>query len=131
MSNHSEIYFNDVRSCPVCGRKEDHEHVDTFLDDAEQLIFRIRESRIHGSILEARDLIRAGMIKVETLYDRKEYITGVASGFKDLDKLTAGFQNSDLIIIAGRPSMGKTSLALDIALNAAMSAHPDQQELAG
>ena len=58
---------------------------------------------------------------VEKLYERKEMVTGVPTGFKDLDKLTAGLQPSDLIVIAGRPSMGKTALSLNIAAHAAMS----------
>jgi replicative DNA helicase len=66
--------------------------------------------------------MKSGIKTVETLYLRKEHVTGVPSGFKDLDEMTAGFQPSDLTIIAGRPSMGKTSLALNVAMYAAMEA---------
>ena len=63
--------------------------------------------------------MKTSFATIESLYERKENITGVSSGFHDLDGMTAGFQNSDLIIVAGRPSMGKTSLALNIGMNAA------------
>ena len=62
------------------------------------------------------------MDRIEELYESKEGITGVASGFKDLDALTSGLQEADLVVVAGRPSMGKTSLAMNIAENAAVGA---------
>jgi replicative DNA helicase len=99
---------------------EDHANVDEFLDEAEQLIFKVGESRIQPGFVHVQELMKSGIETVETLYDKKEYVTGVPSGFKDLDDLTAGFQPSDLIVIAGRPSMGKTSLALNIAMHAAI-----------
>lgn len=99
---------------------QDQPDIDQFLDDAEQIIFSIGESRIQPGFVHIHDLMTAGIKTVETLYERKENITGVPSGFKDLDMLTAGFQPSDLIIIAGRPSMGKTSLALNVAAYAAL-----------
>ena len=99
---------------------EDQVDIDQFLDEAEQIIFRIGESRIQSGFVHIHDLTTAGIKTVETLYHRKENITGVPSGFRDLDMLTAGFQPSDLVVIAGRPSMGKTSLALNIAMYAAI-----------
>lgn len=104
--------------CAAC--YESHDNIDQFLDEAEQLIFRIGESRIQAGFHHMGDLMKAGFKTLTTLYERKENITGVPSGFKDLDMLTAGFQPSDLIIVAGRPSMGKTSLALNIAAHAAV-----------
>src|SRR6185503_9324668 len=68
------------------------------------------------------DIMVHSMNTIETLYERKEMVTGVPTGFVDLDRLTAGLQPSDLIIIAGRPSMGKTAFALNIAEHAAMHA---------
>ncbi|MGB9618738.1 MAG: replicative DNA helicase, partial [Desulfomonilaceae bacterium] len=93
---------------------EDHQNIDDFLDEAEQIMFRIGESRIKAGFVHIQDLMKTSFETIEHLYERKENITGVPSGFKDLDLLTAGFQPSDLIIIAGRPSMGKTSFALNV-----------------
>ncbi len=99
---------------------EDHSDVDEFLDEAEQIIFKVGESRIQSGFVHVQDLMVEGMATIERLYDRKENITGVGSGFKDLDAQTAGFQPSDLIIIAGRPSMGKTSFALNVAMHSSI-----------
>jgi replicative DNA helicase len=96
------------------------ESVAAYLDESEQLIFRIAERRQQNRFHHVSDLMRSAFDTVERLYERKENITGVPSGFKDLDALTAGFQPSDLIIIAGRPSMGKTSFALNVGMHAAM-----------
>jgi replicative DNA helicase len=99
---------------------EEHADVDEFLDEAEQVIFRVGESRIQSGFVHVQDLMKGSFETIERLYERKENITGVGSGFKDLDSLTAGFQPSDLIIIAGRPSMGKTSFALNVAMHASI-----------
>ena len=98
---------------------EDQSDVDEFLDEAEQILFRVGESRIGTGFHHIQELMKTSFATIESLYERKENITGVSSGFHDLDGMTAGFQNSDLIIVAGRPSMGKTSLALNIGMNAA------------
>jgi len=99
---------------------EDHQNIDDFLDEAEQVMFRIGESRIKAGFVHIQDLMKTSFETIEHLYERKQNVTGVSSGFKDLDLLTAGFQPSDLIIIAGRPSMGKTSFALNVAMNSAI-----------
>ncbi|MEE9567907.1 MAG: replicative DNA helicase [Candidatus Binatia bacterium] len=102
---------------------EDQENVDEFLDEAEKVIFDISEKRVRGSFVMVGEMIRDSIKMVEKLYERKEMVTGVPSGFKDLDRLTAGFQPSELIVVAGRPSMGKTALCLNIATHAAFSGH--------
>ena len=94
--------------------------IDAFLDEAEQAIFRISEHKIKPSFYHMKDVVKESFKTIEKLYEKKELITGVPSGFKDVDRLTAGFQNSDLIIVAGRPSMGKTSYCLDVARYAAL-----------
>ena len=99
---------------------EDGEDVDNLLDFAENSIFQISEYQIKPSFYPLREIIKDSFVTIEKLYEKKELITGVASGFADLDRLTSGFQESDLIIIAGRPSMGKTSFALNIAQYAAI-----------
>ena len=99
---------------------EGREDVDKLLDDAERLIFQISERRLEGSAIPVRAILRDTFEHIEKLYDRKEHVTGLATGFKELDLATAGFQPSDFIIIAGRPSMGKTAFALNIAKHAAV-----------
>lgn len=101
---------------------EMQQDVDELVDQAEELIFSVGESRIGPGFVHIQELMKASFETIETLYERKENITGVPSGFRDLDNLTAGFQRSDLIIIAGRPSMGKTSFALNVSMYAAMEA---------
>lgn len=96
--------------------------VDELLDQAEQAIFQVSEERINPSFLAIKDIVKQNIKTLEQLYDRREMVTGVPTGFTDLDSLTSGLQPSDLVIIAGRPSMGKTALALNIARNAAVDA---------
>ncbi len=98
--------------------------VDEFLDTAEHRIFEISERRIKPSFHTMPELTRESLRILERLYENRELVTGVPTGFKDLDTLTAGLQPSDLIVLAARPSMGKTALALNIAAYAAMDAEP-------
>ena len=85
------------------------------LDQAEKEIFEIADDQIQEGFVSLRDLVPGSMETVEKLQSHQGLLTGMPSGFTDLDKLTSGFQPSDLVIIAARPSMGKTSLALNIA----------------
>jgi replicative DNA helicase len=96
--------------------------VDQFLDQAEHRIFEISERKVRPSFFRIRDIMVDSMKAVEQLYERKELVTGVPTGFIDLDRITAGLQPSDLIIVAGRPSMGKTAFALNLAEHAALHA---------
>jgi replicative DNA helicase len=88
--------------------------VEGFLDTTEQRILNVSDYRISKSFYRVGELVQDSIKLVEQLYDRKEPITGAPTGFDRLDTMTAGFQPSDLIIIAARPSMGKTALALSI-----------------
>ncbi len=99
---------------------EDRGDVESFLDDAERAIFEISERRVKPSFYPIKDIVKESFRTIEKLYEKKELITGVPSGFKELDRMTAGFQPSDLIIVAGRPSMGKTAFCLNIAQYAAI-----------
>lgn len=92
------------------------------LDEAEQAILRISQYRNHSGFFPVKDLISAAYDRIEYLYQNKGGVTGIPTGFKDLDRLTAGLQPSDLIIVAARPAMGKTSFALNIALHVALEA---------
>lgn len=100
---------------------EDKRNVDELLDSAESRIFEISEHKIKPAFFVMKEIVKESFKMIEILYDKKELITGVPTGFRDIDLLTSGFQASDLVIIAGRPSMGKTALALNIARNAATS----------
>ncbi len=92
------------------------------LDHAEQVIFEIaqRDSRRRSGFMPLKGLLTQAIDRIEELFDSESPLTGVPTGFTDLDDITSGLQPSDLIIIAGRPSMGKTSLAMNIAENAAV-----------
>lgn len=94
--------------------------VDQLLDEAERRIFAISEERIRSGFLSMKEIVKSSFKTIEMLYEKKEHITGVPTGFADIDELTSGFQPSDLIIIAGRPSMGKTAFALNVAQYASM-----------
>ncbi len=95
-------------------------NVEEILDQTEAAIFAVTESRIRTSYSPLKDIVKKSIENIERFQEYREMVTGVASHYTDLDKLTAGFQPSDLIIIAARPSMGKTALALSIARNVAM-----------
>jgi replicative DNA helicase len=94
---------------------------DSILDRAEQAIFAIAERKIRAGLVPVKDFIKGTFESIEKLSQSKDAITGVPTGFIDLDRMTSGFQKGDLIILAARPSMGKTSLALNIARTAAQA----------
>src|SRR3989441_1983158 len=91
------------------------EPAEEILDRAEQALFSLSEKRIKSGFVSVRDLELTTTRLIEKLYSEREMITGVASGFRDLDRMTSGLQPSDLVILAARPSMGKTALCLNIA----------------
>ncbi len=90
------------------------------LDRAEQLIFGISDTKTRSGFVALRDILGHSFEVIQELYDKKKHVTGVESGFFELDTKTAGFQPSDLVVVAGRPSMGKTSLCLNIAQHVAI-----------
>jgi len=94
--------------------------VDNFIDDAEKLIFQISEKKYRPSFYAIKDLVMENVKVIERLCEKKQTVTGVPTGFTELDKMTGGLQRSDLIIVAGRPSMGKTALCLNIAQHVAL-----------
>ena len=93
---------------------------DQVLDEAEKAIFHVAEERLRAGFLSMRTVGERSIKMIEDLTHRRETITGIATGFLHLDEWTAGLQPSDLVILAARPSMGKTTLALNIAAHAAL-----------
>jgi replicative DNA helicase len=107
----------------VLGRAYDAElDADTLLDEAERSIFQIAEHRLRAGFVPLGQLVNDGYGLIEKLQAHKGLVTGVPSGFVDLDELTSGFQKSDLVIVAARPAMGKTSLVLNMAMYCAAEA---------
>ena len=102
---------------------EPQAEADLLLDVAEHKILDLSQKRTTRPYSKMKDLVPETFYKLEQLYESKQSITGVGSGFKKLDEYTAGFQPSDLIIVAARPSMGKTAFCLNIAMNAANLSH--------
>ena len=96
------------------------ETVDALLDGAEQQVFAISESRAERTFKNSRELVHTVFEHLEKRVERKELVTGVPTSYHKFDELTAGLQPSDLVIVAGRPSMGKTAFALNVAMRAAV-----------
>ncbi|HKQ20108.1 MAG TPA: replicative DNA helicase [Candidatus Eisenbacteria bacterium] len=101
---------------------DQREDASELLDRAEQSIFAISDEGLRTGFQPMRTLVLQGYSAIEEYRQRKVHVTGVPSGFYDLDEMTAGFQKSDFVVIAGRPSMGKTSFAMNIAENVAVRA---------
>ena len=88
---------------------------DEVVDNAERLIFEVADLKQRSQSVHIKDLVRQSIEKLDFLYQRKQHVTGIPTGFEKFDHMTSGLQNSDLIIIAGRPSMGKSALAISMA----------------
>jgi replicative DNA helicase len=99
----------------VASAYDAEEDADVILDQAEHAIFAIADDRVRDGFVSLKDLAHGSLEAIEKLHSRKELVTGVPTGFTDLDEMTSGLQPSDLIIVAARPSMGKTSLVLNMA----------------
>jgi replicative DNA helicase len=93
--------------------------IDEVVERAEKEIFDVTNERVETTFKPIDDLLQAGWKKLEELYERQEHLTGVSTGWPDLDRVLAGLHRGDLIVIAARPSVGKTALALNLAVNAA------------
>ncbi|HNQ34508.1 MAG TPA: replicative DNA helicase [bacterium] len=102
-----------IESCSQIIGKSYHlaEDIEQLMDESERAIFQISERQQSDRIIPMRELVHQNFEAISRLYQNREYLTGVATGFEKLDTVTGGFQNSDLIVLASRPSMGKTSLA--------------------
>ena len=94
--------------------------IDSLVDQAEQAIFEIAHSKKGQGFQAMAAVVPRAFERITTLFDRQEHITGVATGYEELDRMTAGLQPAELIILAARPSMGKTALAMNIVQHAAL-----------
>ena len=102
------------------GYEPEGRSVDEIVDEAEARIFRVAESHDRGGFVWIKDLLWEAFENIERLQESKGGLTGVPSGFRRLDQMTTGLQNGDLVIVAARPAMGKTSWVLNVAQNAAI-----------
>src|SRR6184192_4097274 len=100
---------------------EEQDEVSNLLDEVEQRIFAVGEDRFKGQMLSMKDQVMEAIEAIEKLYERKGGITGISSGFIEFDRMTSGLHPSEMIVIAARPSMGKTALAMNIAEHVAIN----------
>ncbi len=104
----------------VAGSYDQTENVEELLDRSEKLIFEITNKKFSGGLVPMKEIVRNQVETIDRLYQRKEHITGIATGYHEFDTMTAGLQASDLVIIAARPSMGKSALMTCIAEHAGL-----------
>ena len=100
---------------------ETEESVDRVLDRAEKMIFEIADRRIEGGMIPVKEIIKDSIEAIDKLYQNKAHVTGISTGFTDFDIKTAGLQSSDFIVVAGRPSMGKSAFAINIVENVSIN----------
>jgi replicative DNA helicase len=99
---------------------EEQDEVNNLLDEVEQRIFAVGEDRFKGQMLTMKDQVMEAIESIEKLYERKGGITGISTGFVEFDRMTSGMHGAEMIVIAARPSMGKTALVMNIAEHAAV-----------
>jgi len=104
---------NSTKVVSLCYESEGN--VDEVVDQAEKLVFEVSDRRHHGTYLHLKEIIKDSIETIDQLYQKKQHVTGIPTGYIDFDLKTAGLQQSDLIIVAGRPSMGKSAFALGMA----------------
>lgn len=111
-----------IQTCTgVVGRVYDHDGgVDTLLDEVEREVLRISEERVEASSQSIKELVHKAINTIEEFHQRQGMLTGVSTGFLDFDKMTSGLHGGEMVVIAARPSMGKTSLAMNIAEHVAL-----------
>jgi replicative DNA helicase len=106
-----------IQTCTaVVGRVYEHEgEVETLLDEVEREVLRVNEERAESTTQSIKDLVHKAINTIEDFHQRQGVLTGIATGFADLDKLTSGLHGGEMVVVAARPSVGKTSLAMNIA----------------
>jgi replicative DNA helicase len=112
-----------IAACTESVRRsfEEQDEVNNLLDEVEQKIFSVGEDRFKGQLLTMKDQVMEAIEAIEQLYERRGGITGISTGFAELDRMTNGLHESEMIVIAARPSMGKTALAMNIAEHVAIN----------
>jgi len=116
------VLRNMIRVCTeAVARIYDYEgDVDALMDQVERDVLRVGESRVHGQLTTIKELVKKAINTIEEYHQRQGMLTGISTGFIDLDKLTTGLHPGEMIVIAARPSIGKTSLAMNIAEHVAL-----------
>ncbi|MEP6937483.1 MAG: replicative DNA helicase [Chthoniobacterales bacterium] len=111
-----------IAACTESVRRsfDEQGEVDNLLDEVEQKIFSVGEDRFKGQVLTMKDQVMEAIESIEKLYERRGGITGISTGFTELDRMTSGLHGSEMVVIAARPSMGKTALAMNIAEHVAI-----------
>ncbi|MFA5357006.1 MAG: replicative DNA helicase [Candidatus Omnitrophota bacterium] len=104
---------NATKIISLCYESEGN--INDVVDNAEKFIFEVRDRKIHGTFAHLKEIVKDSIENIDRLYQKKAHVTGVPTGYIDFDNKTSGLQDSDLIIVAGRPSMGKSALALGMA----------------
>jgi replicative DNA helicase len=104
------------------GLKVAEANIDTFLQEVESVFMQLADKRTIGGLRPSSEVVKETILALEALQNREDGLTGIPTGFRDLDEMLSGFQRSDLIVLAARPAMGKTALALNFATNAAIQA---------
>ncbi|MBM3245936.1 MAG: replicative DNA helicase [Candidatus Omnitrophica bacterium] len=104
---------NSTKILSLCYENQDN--VDALVDEAEKLVFEVSDSKSQGTYLHLKEIVKDSIETIDKLYQKKAHVTGIPTGYIDFDIKTAGLQPSDLVVIAGRPSMGKSALAIGIA----------------
>jgi replicative DNA helicase len=112
-----------IAACTESVRRsfEEQDEVNNLLDEVEQKIFSVGEDRFKGQVLTMKDQVMEAIESIERLYERRGGITGISTGFAELDRMTDGLHESEMIVIAARPSMGKTALAMNITEHVALN----------
>ena len=112
-----------IAACTESVRRsfEEQDEVHNLLDEVEQKIFSVGEDRFKGQVLTMKDQVMEAIEAIEQLYERRGGITGISTGFAELDRMTNGLHEGEMIVIAARPSMGKTALAMNIAEHVAIN----------
>ncbi|HSP44900.1 MAG TPA: replicative DNA helicase, partial [Chthoniobacterales bacterium] len=112
-----------IAACTESVRRsfEEQDEVHNLLDEVEQKIFSVGEDRFKGQVLTMKDQVMEAIEAIEQLYERRGGITGISTGFAELDRMTNGLHQGEMIVIAARPSMGKTALAMNIAEHVAIN----------
>jgi replicative DNA helicase len=112
-----------IAVCTVSAQRayDEQDQVDPLLDEVEQDVFAISQTRFNDHTITMKDQVMEAIEAIEQLYERRGGITGISTGFAELDRMTNGLHESEMIVIAARPSMGKTALAMNIAEHVAIN----------